>query len=212
MSGNINMGGNDIDGLNSISTDSVLLQAGGTVENVPVPTNSTDAANKQYVDDNTTNKLPLSGGYMSGALNMGSNEISNALLTDVSLGGSLNANNQGVINLPTPSNSTDAANKQYVDDAAAQALNAANSYTDAGLALKLDLSGGEMVGGINMGANDISNVGSITLNGGTVVNVATPTDTLDAANKQYVDDAQAAAESYADGVALWCCCYSRIKR
>ncbi len=202
MSGNINMGGNDIDGLNSISTDSVLLQAGGTVENVPVPTNSTDAANKQYVDDNTTNKLPLSGGYMSGALNMGSNEISNALLTDVSLGGSLNANNQGVINLPTPSNSTDAANKQYVDDAAAQALNAANSYTDAGLALKLDLSGGEMVGGINMGANDISNVGSITLNGGTVVNVATPTDTLDAANKQYVDDAQAAAESYADGVAL----------
>lgn len=111
---------------------------------------------------------------------------------------------------------------------------------------KLNLSGGTMTGDITMSGNrlvgatiedallgtqlnangnSITNAYEVTLLGGTVTNVPTPTADGDAANKTYVDDqaaaaqaaaeatakaaatakadaAQAAAESYADGLAV----------
>ena len=105
---------NTLDGLNgidsSISGSSLLLDGSnamlsnlnvGTHKliNVVEPTVSSDGANKNYVDTAIssagTSYLQLSGGTMSGTLNMGGKVLTN---------------------LPYPSaNSTDAPNKDYVD-------------------------------------------------------------------------------------------------
>ncbi|NBW21407.1 MAG: hypothetical protein EBR82_76960, partial [Caulobacteraceae bacterium] len=60
------------------------------------PTNNTDATSKTYVDTALAAKLSLSGGTMTGALNMGT---------------------QSLTNLGTPTNNSDAATKTYVDTA-----------------------------------------------------------------------------------------------
>lgn len=86
----------------------------------------------------TGNGLPLAGGTMQGAINMGNNAINN---------------------LPTPSASTDAATKGYVDTTV-------SGYVKT--------SGGSVTGVISMNNNKITNV-------------AAPGDDGDAANKQYVD-------------------------
>ena len=105
--------------------------------------------------------LQLSGGTMSGALNMGSQKITN---------------------LDAPGAASDAATRQYVDDAAADAtMSAANILTSlktvdgAGTGLDADLLDGleadvfmkhngsvAMSGALDMGSNDISNASNIT--------------------------------------------------
>lgn len=101
----------------------------GTVDMVD-PTNAQDGATKNYVDtQNSTQdtaiaaKLPLAGGTMSGAINMGSNLINN--VTD-------------------PVSAQDAATKNYVDTA--------NSTQDTAIAAKLPLAGGTMTGNITFNA------------------------------------------------------------
>ena len=77
----------------------------------------------------------------------------------------------GTLTVATPSNSTDAASKGYVDTADA---------------LKLNLSGGTMSGAIAMGTNKITGLG-------------TPTASTDAATKGYVDTAVANVVDAAPG-------------
>ena len=95
--------------------DAKLALAGGTmtgaidmgsnsISNLKAPTSDSDAANKGYVDLSLSEfsislpetKLALAGGTMTGAIDMGSNSISN---------------------LQTPTDNSDAANKSYVDTA-----------------------------------------------------------------------------------------------
>jgi hypothetical protein len=173
----------DVNAFNNLS-----FGGGATATNLPAPTNGGDAANKTYVDDNTSNKLPLAGGNMSGTIDMGGNNIDNAVIFDsqfvnADLNSNLNANGNTIINLLAPTNNSDAAHKLYVDNAASTAQAnaeatasadatakadaaeaAANAYTDTGLAAKLNLSGGTMSGNINM--NDAGSVyGAINLSG-----------------------------------------------
>lgn len=70
------------------------------ITGIETPTQPTDAANKQYVDDAVAGAtpsgdyLPLAGGTMDGTINMGGNAITN---------------------VATPSADTDVSNKQYTD-------------------------------------------------------------------------------------------------
>jgi hypothetical protein len=88
-----------------------------------------------------------------------------------------------VQNVDTPTASTDAANKAFVD--------AVSTGSTSGLALKLDLVGGTMSGAIDMGSNLITSV-------------TNPVSAQDASTKQYVDtaetDAVATSNTYADGL------------
>ena len=84
--------------------------------------------------------------------------------SDVVINGNLNMNastSATITNLTTPTSSTDAATKGYVDNADA---------------LKLSLSGGTMSGNISMGNNKVTNIGA-------------PSTSTDAATKGYVDTA-----------------------
>jgi hypothetical protein len=105
-------------------------------------------------------------------------------------------NSQKITGLGTPSASTDAATKGYVDtqvtnliDAAPGALDTLNELAAAlgddanfsttvtnSLATKLSLSGGTMTGAIAMGTNKITGLGD-------------PTNAQDAATKNYIDTA-----------------------
>ena len=72
-----------------------LSMSSNKITSLATPTVGTDAANKQYVDDQAALKLSLSGGTMSGALAMGGKAITGVL---------------------DPVNAQDAATKKYVDD------------------------------------------------------------------------------------------------
>lgn len=77
------------------------VMTGGYLTLANSPTNDSHAATKKYVDDkvgtfpNVTGYLPLSGGTMTGNVNL---------------------NNKVISNVPTPVANSDAVNKKYVDD------------------------------------------------------------------------------------------------
>ena len=104
-----------------------INMGGQSLTNLATPSANTDAATKKYVDDAisggitppTGDYLPLTGGQMSGNIDMNNNRITS-------------------IGAPTANN--DAVNKQYVDTKT-------NNY--------LPLAGGTMSGILNMNSNDI---------------------------------------------------------
>lgn len=96
--------GKSIGGFRSIDSTLSVTDKGG--EFVPLsvggPTKDAHAATKKYVDDKAGSYLPLAGGTMTG---------------------SINANENTVTNLKEPEEGTDAATKNYVDNAAIQGAN-----------------------------------------------------------------------------------------
>jgi len=113
-----------------------------------------DANFSTTITNSIATKLPLAGGTMTGAIDMGSQKITTtytptntADLTNKSyvdtqrdtrvaktgdtMSGVLNMNSNTVSNLPTPSATGDAANKAYVDSVAGSASAAAGSATAA---------------------------------------------------------------------------------
>ena len=94
-----------------------LIMSGATVTGLPLPTANTEAASKQYTDQQDALQVTRAGDTMSGSLSMGGNKITN---------------------LGTPTASTDAATKVYVDGilqsataASASAAAAATSEANA---------------------------------------------------------------------------------
>ena len=178
-----------------------LSMGGNKITNLGTPSNTTDAATKQYVDNAvsgvtpTESYLPLSGGTMTGTLNMGSNRITS---------------------LSNPVNSNDAANKTYVDTQVSSITPGISQSTADGRYLRK--TGGTLKGILNMSSYKITGLAPPTANtdaatkryvdsqagtklplsGGTmtgnlalgnhkITGLATPTANTDAANKQYVD-------------------------
>jgi hypothetical protein len=133
---------------------------------------------------------------------------------NVSIGGTLTVTsvidmtNDKITNLATPTNSTDAATKGYVDTAVSNLVDSAPGTLDTlnelaaalgddpnfattvtnSIATKLSLSGGTMTGDIAMGSNKITGLG-------------TPTSGNDATNKTYVDGILGSATSAAASAA-----------
>jgi len=166
MTGTLNMGTHDINNVTNIIATSVQTnvltsdetialyspldaQNQASIINLPAPTDNGDATNKEYVDNNTSDKLPLAGGTMSGDINMGDHTVYNANTfagtyanfntlaantgSEIIVSAKFNMGTNAIINLPAPTASGDAANKTYVDDAAstAQANAVATASADA---------------------------------------------------------------------------------
>lgn len=204
MTGPLNMSGNNVNNvsavtsvnnqqLNLFSDARVNLNTSetGTVSNmgkqlndVATPQADTDAANKQYVDSGLDEKVSKAGDTMTGALNMSGNDLNNvsAVSSSPTVGlnlysdegvylnngsGIISANSKRLQSVATPTSNTDGANKQYVDNSILNLKNEVdNTY--------LKLSGGTMVGEINM-------------NNSAIRNVENPAQDGDVANKLYVD-------------------------
>ena len=142
------------------------------------------------------NYLSLSGGTMSGSINMNSNKITNLPEPSVDndaatkyyvdnhiagggdfmangsipATGDFNMNNHKIIGLATPTETTDAATKQYVD----------STVSSAG-------------GGDFMANGSIPATGDFNMGSHKITALAEPTTTTDAATKQYVDNAVSGA-------------------
>lgn len=137
LQGNVVIATDSVDGIVRLATQAEVNDGteGGAVVVTPATLQSKiDTQITPTIDS----KLPLSGGMMSGGIDMAGNYIGHVLLTDTSLGSNLNADNNAIINLPTPINGGDAANKQYVDDQAAAAQSAAEATASADATAKAD--------------------------------------------------------------------------
>jgi len=98
FTGNINMGGH------------LINMVGGRIANVAVGTDD-DAVPKKWITGQLANYIPTSGGTINGDLSI----TGTLTIGTFRLSGSLDANNNKIINLANPVNSTDGANKDYVD-------------------------------------------------------------------------------------------------
>ena len=103
------------------------------------------STSRLQVKDST--KLPLSGGTMTGAINMGSKKITS---------------------LATPTENTDAATKGYVDSIAGGQIDPSTLATKDDLNGKLDKTGGSGMTKFEVSAND-----SIILSGNNSINLST---------------------------------------
>ena len=107
------------------------------ITNVAAPTDSNDAANKQYVD----NAISSAGG---------GDFLANG---SVPATGDFNMNNHKITNLSAPTEYEDATNKEYVD----------SKVRSAGNGKFLPLTGGTVTGSVSMSNNKITSLGNPTI-------------------------------------------------
>lgn len=187
-----------IDGLTTAVDEMLYLTGPNTYAVTPFTT-----AGRTLVGEATTanmlsflGALPLAGGTMTGAINMGGFGITNMLdgvnpqdaatinnvtlnnsnflpLAGGTMSGVINMGNHKITNLTDPTNPQDAVTKFYIDDQ---------------LTNYLPLSGGTMQGAINMNSHKITGV-------------TDPTNSQDAATKAYVD-------LVATGLTVQAACYA----
>ena len=125
--------------------------------------------------------LPVSGGTMTGNIDLGDNNLDNVAGISMSNSGTITG-------LGTPTNNEDAANKQYVDNTVSAVVETVNDIIDGTETIPyLPDNGGTLTGVLNMGNN------KITMG-------ATPTETTDVTNKGYVDGVVGVVSDEVDGI------------
>lgn len=188
MTGNLTMGLNQIvmdTGHIAAGNNTLLFEGypeidvdGAKISMVADPVDVMDAANKKYVDNAvagvkpTGDYLPLSGGTMSGNINMGVNNSvrfgaanyalyqnegtghlvltgnSNTDIVEMNNIGTLQFGNKTTIqNVKTPTNNGDAAPKSYVDGQ----ISIAKNYVQEQMQGYLPLTGGTLTGAVRFG-------------------------------------------------------------
>ena len=187
VTGNVTAGSGTSTFTNLVVNGTLNMNAGtsATIQNLTAPTNDLDAATKKYADDLAALKLNLSGGTLSGTLNVGSNKITATY---------------------TPSSSADLTTKAYVDseistligdagtglDTLGELADALNDDDDFSttvtnlIATKLPLAGGTLTGDLTMGSN-------------AVTSTANPTTNDELSRKAYVDAQDATKLAKAGG-------------
>lgn len=210
-----NITGHSDNNLNISSANTVVLNQGEglisaankKIENVATPVSNTDAANKQYVDNAVAGVnpegayLPLSGGTMSGNINLNGNQLQNvsniigipgrtlSLYSDTNVNlasgnSSLTANNKRLQDVGEPIANNDATTKNYVDNAVS-GINPAGKY--------LPLTGGTLTGGLTVpsltgSSEELAITNVVDMRNNKISNLARPTENSDAVTKSYVDD------------------------
>ena len=195
-----------------------LPLTGGTMTgalNVQTPTENANAATKKYVDDAVQNaKDPALTGRVDALetsqaqqnteianLKNGTTALPYLKKTGDSMTGNLNMNNSFIFNLPSPTNDTHAATKEYVDNAVQNAKDPAlTGRVDA-----LETSQAQQnteIANLKNGTTALpylkktGDTGTGTFNfTGAALQIAEPTQNNNPASKQYVDQAVAAASN-----------------
>ena len=201
MSGDINLGRLD-------STHTNRISNGKT-------SGATDFAYLQLGLGNYATSVLASGGASISVGKNGGGIVLSGSNVQLQKSGTISANNNKINDVGTPVSDTDAANKQYVDNAITNSeATIAETY--------LPLSGGVLTGNVSLKDNNITQVnqlsgnnlklfsnanivlqagsGGISANNKTISNLSNPTLSNDAVNKQYVDNAIAnEIQTYSSG-------------
>lgn len=215
----------------------IEMSNSGIISGLGAPVNDEDAATKGYVDNAIAGSgtsgitqeeadaryVQLSGGTMTGALNMGEQQllgVTNIVNGDtptsntaVSLdkgyisfdiagtrvlslyGSAINAVNHRIQNVSTPQDNTDAANKQYVDTAVSGVQT--NIDTVSGTVDDI-LDGTESLSYLPDNGGTLT--GALNMGNNKITMGATPTETTDVTNKGYVDGVVKVVSDEVDGI------------
>lgn len=151
------------------------------VKGVANPTDNNDVANKKYVDDAVSGYLPLSGGTMTGALNMGAYSILKCLSYGLDVTHKLQlVNYENVKAIGALDNNNYPA---YIRALGLIGTSFTEGFSDGDVSLKIQ-GHNIVLSKISDGEPIVDNTGEA---GVTLTGVNYPVNPSDAANKQYVD-------------------------
>ena len=193
----------------NVEIDSKLPLSGGTLTGPLIldadPSTSLGAATKQYVDTqiNTSSGIhnivedltPQLGGNLDVLNSAITSSVTNANISIIPNGtGSLSLGNHRISGVTDPSLAQDAATKNYVDSTIASLSTGLNSIvedTTPQLGGDLDIQSFLITTSASNGDIIIkpNGAGNVNVSLAKIINVATPTNNQDAANKSYVDSA-----------------------
>lgn len=143
-----------VNGKSSMSVYESNINAGGyPIKNVGEPSTDSDVATKGYVD----NAIATGGGGGTGGITQEQADARYLQLSGGTMSGSVNMGSNKITNLSDPQNYTDAANMQYVNNALFPVASSLNNIISGDQQLPyLSNSGGTLTGALNMGNNKIT--------------------------------------------------------
>lgn len=158
------------------------------ITNLATPVAGTDAANRNYVDGKVSAGTIVLTGNVTGSGTIGTSFATTlALRLDqiIAPAAAVNLNNQKITNLATPTLTTDATNKAYVDGKTVVLTGDVTGSGTVGVSFTTNLA---------LTLNQIdAPTAAVSLNSQKITNLATPVAGTDGANKSYVDSTLASS-------------------